>query len=388
MEDCAAPAAETPVLRDVTIVAHHVRAVGGMELTLTHLINACLRRGLRVTVIAYACELTPHPSLRVIRVPGPARPFVLGYPWFMLVGGLLTWRHRRGVLHATGAIVPNRVDVATVHFCHNARPFSDARQSRPTFWHALNARIGALLARAGENLCYGPRRTRHLIAISAGGAREARRFFPALADALTVIPHGVDRETFRPDPTIRAEVRARLSKGEGELLALFVGGDWGRKGLRHAIDALPLAPGWRLVVAGSGDRMNMQAYAYEIGVGDRVTFLGVVQRPASLFAAADCFVLPTAYETFSLVTHEAAAAGLPLLVTRVNGVEELIEPGINGWFVEPRGDDIAASMGALADDPGLRRRMGTAAREASAGYGWCRAMSAHLELYSRLLVEA
>ena len=69
----------------------------------------------------------------------------------------------------------------------------------------------------------------------------------------------------------------------------------------------------------------------------RLHFLGSVDQMPRLYAAADAFVLPTSYETFSLVTYEAAAAGLPLLVTRVSGVEDLLADGLNGWFIGAMG---------------------------------------------------
>src|SRR3954451_15743574 len=104
----------------VTIVAHDVGPVGGMEVQLSQLIGGLLARGVDVTVISRTCDLEPHPSLRWMRVPGPARPFVLAFPWFFVVGSLLLRRHRRGIVHSTGAIVANRIDVCTVHLCHRA----------------------------------------------------------------------------------------------------------------------------------------------------------------------------------------------------------------------------------------------------------------------------
>jgi UDP-glucose:(heptosyl)LPS alpha-1,3-glucosyltransferase len=103
-----------------------------------------------------------------------------------------------------------------------------------------------------------------------------------------------------------------------------------------------------------------------------------------MYAAADAFVLPTLYETFCLVAHEAAAAGLPLLVTRVSGVEDLIVDGENGWFITRDPDDVARRLGLLHDDPEGARRMGELARRASERYGWDNAVKSHLELYARL----
>ncbi len=165
---------------------------------------------------------------------------------------------------------------------------------------------------------------------------------------------------------------------------MFVGGDWGRKGLGIAIEALVEAPEWQLLVVGEGDRRGHEGLAERHGVGDRVRFLGREERPERTYNAADAFVFPTSYETFSLVSHEAAACGLPLLVTRVHGVDELLEPERNGWFIAREPDQVAERLRTLAADPALRRAMGEAAAQAASRYGWNLAVGGHLDLYDRL----
>src|SRR5205823_6389522 len=117
--------------------------------------------------------------------------------------------------------------------------------------------------------------------------------------------------------------RAKLGIGDDERIAIFVGGDWERKGLRIAIDAITLSPSWRLLVVGKGPTSSYLRSVERDGASDRVLFVGTPVDLAPWYAAADAFVLPSAYETFSLPSFEAAASGFPLLVTRVNGVDEL-----------------------------------------------------------------
>ncbi len=372
----------------VTVVVQHLGPVGGMERQCTELVHGYLAAGWSVTVVARVCELEPHPSLRFVRVPGPYRPFALGFPWFFGVAGFLTWRHRRGLLHVNGAIVPNRADLATVHFAHRAyaRLKAPRTGSRPTRLHTINARAVGMLARAAERWCYRPARIPHLVGISDGLAREVVRQYPYGSDEVTVIPYGVDRGVFRPDPAARARVRSELlgARAAEASVVLFVGGDWGRKGLGAVIGALAEAPGWELVVIGEGDELTARADAARAGVSRRVHLLGRRPLPADMYASADAFCLPTSYETFCLVAHEAAAAGLPLLVTRVSGVEDLLVDGENGWFVTRDPADVAGRLRALRDDPGAARQMGEAARRATARYGWDIAVKAHLALYDRL----
>ncbi len=103
-----------------------------------------------------------------------------------------------------------------------------------------------------------------------------------------------------------------------------------------------------------------------------------------VYAAADAFVLPSSYETFSLVAFEAAASGLPVIASDVNGVRELITSGESGYLVEPRAEEIAARLRELAADPGLRARLGAAARESALRFRWEQMVREHHELFERL----
>jgi glycosyltransferase involved in cell wall biosynthesis len=371
----------------VTLVAHEVGSVGGMERQLAELASGLLERGHTVTVVARACELRPHPHLRWIRVPGPARPFAIAYPWFFLPGSFLVWRHRRGLVHTTGAIVFNRADTSTVHFCHRAfarRSGGITRARRQTALHRINAWITTRLSLIAERWCYHPRRTRSIVGVSQGVERELESGFPRMAGRISVISNGVDLQEFESDTTARRRIRERLELGDGELVALFVGGDWERKGLRFVIDSLPRAPEWVLLVVGEGDRTRYATLAADAGVADRVRFAGQAAAVGPFYSAADGLVLPTAYEAFPLASLEASAAGLPLLITRVNGVEELLVEGVNGWFIERDAGVIADRLVRLATDPGLRSSMGGAAREAAERFGWQQVIDRYTRHYEGL----
>jgi UDP-glucose:(heptosyl)LPS alpha-1,3-glucosyltransferase len=201
---------------------------------------------------------------------------------------------------------------------------------------------------------------------------------------MSVISHGVDLKRFRPHDAKRTAVRSRLRLTSDALVAVFVGGDWARKGLAHAIAAVAGAPPWTLLVVGPGDRACYSALAARLGAAERVTFIGTSPDPSNELASADAFVLPTDYETFSLVTYEAAAAALPLLVSRVSGPDELIVDGWNGWFLRDDPAETAAHLQRLATDPRLRRSMGAAAEASVSSYTWEAAVAAHLSLYDRL----
>lgn len=365
----------------VTLVAHHVGSVGGMERVLTQLALGLRRRGYEVTVIAYACELPAGSGVTFHRVRGPSRPFVLSYPWFMLAATIAVRRWRRGLVLTTGAIVLNRVDLVAIHYCHHVGPATPSRAGWP---FRLNARVSAVLGRAAERVCFPLNRPRWFVCVSEGVAEEIREHFPAHAERTITIPNGVDVDAFAPGSRGEevAALREALTIDEHRRVAIFVGSEWQRKGLEAVIRALALAEGWLLLVVGSGDRERYEALAEQEGVADAVRWVGVSRDVAPLYQLADVFVFPTSYEAFPLVALEAAASGLPILATPVNGVRELVTDGVNGFLIAADPADIAGRLRALADDPLLLERLGRAARSAALEYSWEKMVERHHQLYS------
>jgi UDP-glucose:(heptosyl)LPS alpha-1,3-glucosyltransferase len=369
--------------RDVTIVAHDAGSVGGMERQLAELIEGLDSRGYDVTVIARSCEVANKERIRFQRVRGPSRPFLLAYPWFLIAGSLAVRRHRRGVVQATGAIVLNPVDVIAVHCCHQAY---EAKPGRPTRLFRAYGRAVGVLKRVNERWCVRLNPTATFVCVSDGVAEEMREYFPAAAERVTTIHNGVDTLAFAPGSRCAEALalRARLGLADGRLVAAFVGGDWEHKGLSHVIEALAQAPEWDLVVAGRGHPELYRDLARSSGVEGRVHWLGVRSDIEPVYELADGFVLASSYETFSLVTFEAAASGLPILATPVNGVRELIEDGVSGFLVDGRAEAIAERLRELGNDPRLRARLGAAARSSALAFPWERMIAEHSALYGRL----
>jgi UDP-glucose:(heptosyl)LPS alpha-1,3-glucosyltransferase len=373
-----------PSPREVTIVANHVGRVGGMERQLAELAIGLRERGHEVTVIAYECQLPPGSGVVFRRVPGPSRPLVLGYLWFMLVGSLAVRRWRRGIVQATGAIVLNKVDVIAVHFCHQVGALTPSRAS---MLYRAHVKAMGILARAGERMCFNAAGSTTFVCVSEGVAEEINEHYPQLAERVVTIHNGVDTDTFAPDAhrDEAAGMRERLAIAPDALVAVFVGSEWERKGLHAAIEALALSPEWVLVVAGEGDESHYRDLARAAGVEHRVRWPGVMRDVHLAYALADAFVLPSSYETFSLVTFEAAASGLAILATPVNGVRELIADGANGFLITQEPDMIASRLDQLAADPALRTRLGLAARESALEFSWKEMVAKHDRLYARLV---
>jgi UDP-glucose:(heptosyl)LPS alpha-1,3-glucosyltransferase len=368
---------------DVTIVAHDIGPVGGMERQLVALITGLRRLGHHVTVIARTCQLPEGSGVVFHRVRGPARPFLIAYPWFFVTGSLAVRRWRRGVVQATGAIVLNPVDVIAVHYCHQIGPATPSRSTRLSRGYI---KVVAALNLIAERLCYRANRSATFVCVSEGVAEEMREHFPGASERIVTIQNGVDIERFAPG--VRAEqalaMRATLGIPRERLVAAFVGSEWERKGLEVLIRTLASAPDWELVVAGGGDEERYRELARSLGVGDAVHWIGVTRDVQLVYQLANALVFPTSYEAFSLVTLEAAASGLPILATPVNGVRELVADGESGYLISREPSMIAERLQRLAEDGPLRERMGQAARQAALSFSWERMVERHHELYARL----
>jgi UDP-glucose:(heptosyl)LPS alpha-1,3-glucosyltransferase len=207
---------------------------------------------------------------------------------------------------------------------------------------------------------------------------EIERRFGLAPGKLHVIHNGVDLEHFHPRhrAALRASTRAQLGTGERDFLFLFVGSGFWRKGLDAAIAALAACgdASMRLAVAGQDrDRALYAARTDAAGLGGRVYLLGGRDDVRPLYAAADCFLLPTRYDPFPNTALEALATGLPVIVGRRSGAAEIVQAGINGWVCRPEDpEELAALMRAAAAklrDENTGRALRTAARASAENYG-------------------
>jgi glycosyltransferase involved in cell wall biosynthesis len=192
---------------------------------------------------------------------------------------------------------------------------------------------------------------------------------------MIVIPNPVDVDWMCP-PSVadRRAARERHGWSDEDVVFVFVAlGHFERKGLPLLFEALGKIDDGRvqlLVVGGRPDLVDhYRKRADALGIGDRVRFVGMQSDVRPFLHTSDVFVLPSAYETSSLVALEAAAAGVPLLVTALHGVEEYVRDGRNGFVVERKADAIAAGMARfVALSPAERAALGRAARRDASRY--------------------
>ncbi len=211
-------------------------------------------------------------------------------------------------------------------------------------------------------------------------------FYPA--DKIGVVYNGVDTSRPAPGPQERAELRQRLGVSEGEILLVFVGRVSKEKGIGLLIEALARLPARvRLVVLGDGpQRQALEAQAAPLGA--RVRFEGEVLDPRPWMGAADAVAVPsTWYEAFGRVVVEAMREGTPVVASRIGGMAELFDDGVQGHYAQA-GDagELEAAIRKLMSLPEAdMARMRRAARDlAVARYSLERVEAEYGAEYQRL----
>ena len=197
------------------------------------------------------------------------------------------------------------------------------------------------------------------IAVSRFVASRLRERFRVSAAKIVVIPNAATTDAMA-SPVPRSDL---AESGAGPVVLTVARLD-GQKGITHLLDAAVAIPHASFAIAGDGpNRAALEARAAELGVSDRVRFLGHRQDVPSLLAAADLFVLPSLYEGLPLSVLEAMAAGVPVVATAIGGTDEVVRDGETGTLVPPANSDaLAAAITRALADRDRASRLALAAR--------------------------
>ncbi len=196
---------------------------------------------------------------------------------------------------------------------------------------------------------------------------------------------GVDAEMFHPSYATH-DMRMRLSDGHPQdPIMLYVGRLSNEKQIDKIRPVLEQVPGTRLALVGDGPaRQDLGQYFK----GTSTKFMGYMRGPElwSAFASADMFVFPSAMETFGLVLIEAMASGLPVVTSRVGGVDDMVQSGVNGYVFnvgDVRG--MIDGVRAVLSEPNKRKIMGRNARLFAETQSWPVMMDELLTCYDDLI---
>ncbi|EMI19806.1 Glycosyl transferase, group 1 [Rhodopirellula maiorica SM1] len=390
-------------------------------------------RGHHVSLFARTVEAIEGTGIDWIEVTGPKRPEIADFASFKLnVDGRLRGTRKFDIVHSAG---PNtsRADVYTIQTVHpfkvlqtaESRAAATAGRLRRLSWWAYDRHVIRCEQQA-YHAC-GPTGPRAFLPVSEGTKQELLETYPEVQQAgcrsaelpaaavhgnaanhslhnvglqgesdlgnVTVVPNGADLDRFTPAnrDSHRGDVRREHGIDDNDFVMVFSGGDWRRKGLDLALQAMAkLAnPRIKLLVVGH-DRAggDVRQMSDRLGLQSRVTFAGFRSDVHRYYAAGDLFLFPTSYEAFSLATIEAAASGLPVLMPDVSGAHELVGSGETGTMIGRTPDSIAETIQHYFDSPEQVRRHGKAARRlVEEQFSWDAITDKTLDVYRRLIEQ-
>ncbi|MFD9067199.1 glycosyltransferase [Kitasatospora purpeofusca] len=235
------------------------------------------------------------------------------------------------------------------------------------------------------------RRNDAVIAVSHAVARTVPPGRRRPGEWVTVVHHGPDLAGASGGPAARAAARAELGLPDEAFVVGTVGNLTPKKDqatlLAAHADLLRRHPRARLVLIGTGPlEGQLRARAAELGIADAVLMTGSRSDVPQLLPALDVFTLSSRQEGLPVALMEAMTSGLPSVVTRVGGIPEVLDDGEQGYLVPP-GDPsaLADAFARLAEEPDLRTRLATAARERSERFDVAGAQRAVEAVYARVL---
>ncbi|MCX7154020.1 MAG: glycosyltransferase family 4 protein [Proteobacteria bacterium] len=351
---------------NIAIIRQRYNPYGGGERFVSRAVRALGREGIDVTVFArdWNDGAVEGEAIEFVRCD----PFYAGRTW-------RDWSFGRAVC---AALTKRKFDLVQSHeriACCDVYRAGDGVHAQ---WLANRARVLGLAGRIGmalnpyhrfllaaERRLFASARLRAVICNSRMVRDEIRRHFSVPEEKLHIVYNGVDLEYFHPSlKSARSSVRSGLGIAPDAMVYLFVGSGFERKGLPQLLRAT------HLIVVGEDKRQGkLRQLSAQLGILQRVHFVGAQNDVRPWYGGADCFVLPTLYDPFPNAALEAMASGLPVITTGQCGAAEFIENGVCGAVYEA-GDGAAleAALGAIGSVE-QAETMGLAARAAVSGLG-------------------
>lgn len=194
------------------------------------------------------------------------------------------------------------------------------------------------------------------------------RFFKAprvsIEERVFVCPRGVNIENFSPEKRsdeVKKEMRQRADVPENSIVLLYAGRISPEKNIRLLLDFMKILAkdekDYRLLVAGAGPQADWLKEQAEKNIPNKIKLLGHLDKDllAAYYANADVFVHPNPREPFGIAPLEAMASGVPVVAPNSGGILSYAD-NENAWLVEPTGEEFAAALREIIENPELRER--------------------------------
>jgi len=235
-----------------------------------------------------------------------------------------------------------------------------------------------------------------IIACSKFMTQEIVDYFNTPEDKIDVVPNGVDTSRFDLWDGVDLTSFRSMYALPDEKIVFYVGRIVQEKGLHVLIETVPRIlrsfPKAKFVIAGTGPLLgDLQRRIWELGLFSKVLFTGFIPDDArdQLFKVADCAIFPSLYEPFGIVALEAMAAKVPVVVSAVGGLKEVVQHAKTGITVYPDNvESLAWGILHTLEHPNwAQARAENAYREVVNLYNWGRIAKLTKKVYERVVEE-
>ncbi len=372
----------------IALISHQFGFGDGQGRVNYEIVRAALNAGFQITIIGESCDegLRSNSDLQFIYIRTSKLPTrFLKNLSFAFRSACWVGRNRKSMdlIQANGFITFAAADLVAAHFVHGAwlrSPYASASHSLlhiGGFYQRLYTALNAGL----EQMAF--RRSKRVVAVSQNVAGELTSIGVPLSK-VAVIFNGVDVNEFSPSGKSRA---SRLVSTDVPLF-LFCGDlRTKRKNLDSVLRSLAEVDAVHLAVAGDSAGSPFPALAQELGIQDRVHFLGFTREMSELMRSVDAFVFPSRYDPLGLVVLEAMACGLPVITAQTTGASAVLDAP--EWTIEDPEDTASLTLliRRLAEDPSLRAQVGQRNRIKALEHSWDAMAASYINLYREVYAE-
>jgi len=329
------------------------------------------------------CALRPNP-----------RPLPLNAPVVTLRSGKYSLAAIRSI---ASLCAEHRIDIVHAHL---QKAFIASLLARPRLAARLVLHEHGPIFRGGTGCVYRwflrrfGARADAIIANSQAAAVAVRQAMGEAGAPITVVPNFIDLARFDPDRYDRAAARESLGLAKDRFVVGFIGRLDRAKGADLLVDAAALLPRderpWCFYLIGDGpERKSLAERIRRLGLEGRVVLAGMHEDTAAVLRAFDVAVAPSRREAFGIAALEAMRMRVPVIVSPVGGLPELVREGETGVLL-PRLDaeSIAQAVRKLAQDEALRETLGRNGSEYARRFDGGRAVQQIVEVYERLTTDS
>lgn len=235
------------------------------------------------------------------------------------------------------------------------------------------------------------RKERLLIAVSNNIKRDVQTNYGLPDECFRLAYPGVNADDFSAATTsrYRNQQRSQLGISTDDVVILFVGTEFKRKGLNTLLKAYSLlsTTNTRLIIAGGGDKNEYGKLAQRLGIAKTVTFLGLVTDMRPVYAMSDIYVLPTLSDPFSMAPIEAMASGVATITSSAKfaGSSEHIKNREALMIDNPRDPKEIANAIRMLMNTNCRAKLREKGRQLAEKLTWERTTAATLSTYYEVL---